>query len=301
MASSAIAGSTGLIHFGIEIELVIAPKQNGKYQDWEQAVSDLCAEIKKGGPAIDYQQTYDRKGASYTEWLIVEEFKIGGDKDKSDSESSQSDVLMFEDAESAKKKPPKYFVIELISPKYKLTNKLAKDITTIWKAAEKLFTITPHEGCGTHIHVSCNQWHLTQYKNIAKAIIGCETTIDSGMPEHRNKNMEHCKSNSKHTSLAGKAPATVAAEIDNTSNVEELVALMCPKRDGDYDRDFKWNFTGLLPGSERHTIEFRQPPVSQSASDSVKWIQVTTGFLEAAAAGVKLETLRANWLAGPKL
>ena len=166
------------------------------------------------------------------------------------------------------------------------------------------FDIYPTKGCGTHVHVSSGQWKLDHYKRIAKAIIGCEAEIDARMAElgaeHRNEDNEYCKSNSKHSSLQGKELADAERDIENVENIEDLVGLLCgPKKGNDYDRDFKWNLTGLLE-SNRCTIEFRQPPACQSADDAVGWVRVTTEFLEAAAAGAELDNLKAKWSTGPK-
>jgi hypothetical protein len=98
MASSVIAGSTGIIYFGIEIELVIAPKDSKKYKTWEHAVGDLCDEIRKElpTPSIDHDQANEKRAAAaYDKWLIVEEHNIGIGKDNSGSESSWSEHGMF--------------------------------------------------------------------------------------------------------------------------------------------------------------------------------------------------------------
>jgi hypothetical protein len=124
------------------------------------------------------------------------------------------------------------------------------------------------------------------------------------MPLHRQNDNVYGKSNSKHTSLKGKAFANVESEIKKIDEFKDLVKLLCPLQKGHvkedvYDRDFKWNFTPLLnEDSNRRTIEFRQPPVSRSATDSVGWIRITTEFLQAAAGGSELDKLKAMWSAG---
>jgi hypothetical protein len=62
---------------------------------------------------------------------------------------------------------------------------------------------------------------------------------------------------------------------------------------------FRWNFLGVL--NNKNSIEFRQPPASRNADDTILWVLFSTSFIRWALAGAttlvteapaKLETLQ---------
>lgn len=82
---------------------------------------------------------------------------------------------------------------------------------------------------------------------------------------------------------------------DETKPVYGLVPPMNPRPGPDmiHDRFFTWNFTNLLPGSTKHTVEYRFAPPLRNQNKCVLWAELIVAFVRAA---MKLEDWTAEGL-----
>ena len=164
----------------------------------------------------------------------------------------------------------------------------------VWWVLDNKFYTTTSTQCSTHIHVSPQegQWSLTQIKNIAKAAIYFERSIDSLLPPERRANT-WCQSNRWNNSFKNASMATAFSWIDGVETAWHLSFLMCSfskdsalgKATGaqnDFPHNvFRWNFTPLSEVA-KGTIEFRQAPGSADAGQTKLWIQFVGSFIQGA-------------------
>jgi hypothetical protein len=162
-------------------------------------------------------------------------------------------------------------------------------INTAWKALEVGFDIEATPQGSTHVHLSPvpGSWNLEQVKGIAKAAVYYERCIDALVPGHRRIN-NWCKSNRWNHRFNELSIAEIFQEIERQLQTEEVAACMCwcsktsptglgLDATGDLKHyTFRWNLTSLI--SSKGTIEFRQPPPSTSAENSIDWIMFAVSF-----------------------
>jgi len=172
--------------------------------------------------------------------------------------------------------------MELVAPifSFQQPNTWHAHIDSIWWVLTNKFNTWSTEQCSTHVHASPSegQWTLSQIRNVAKAALYFERSIDSVLPPSRRANI-WCQSNRWNATFKSYEMPTLFSWIEQAGNIPHVAFLMCTfSKDSEYGKAmghtqnimfnaFRWNFTPLQEGS-KETIEFRQPPGSGSANET---------------------------------
>lgn len=197
--------------------------------------------------------------------------------------------------------------MELISPvcRFADIDDYKDQLITAWRVLDENFEIETNHNCGTHIHVSPvesgeggGKFTVHQATTMAKAIVYYERCLDSLMGPERLANF-FCKSNRHNVQLREKDIKEVFEEIETIANnaaentvfgnyvfMKLLFDLVCSQakveenryRGGDY---FRWNLKHLQR-NKIGTIEFRQPPASDSWSHAYQWVVLLKAYVSGA-------------------
>ena len=172
--------------------------------------------------------------------------------------------------------------IEIVSPKLNFADydDWSSQIDLVWLNLSTNFYIDPSLQCSTQVHIApTNKWKVEQLKNVAKAVVYFERSIDQLVPEDRRMN-HWCRSNRYNGTLKELSMTDIFKAVDNCDSRDELELLLCAVSFGlgvTVDRRFRWNFRNLT-----ETIEFRQPPRSVTSKDGKTWIEFTVSFVQGA-------------------
>jgi hypothetical protein len=149
-------------------------------------------------------------------------------------------------------------------------------------------------------------WSAQQLNKMTKAILYYERCVDTLMPPRRRNN-KYCLSNRRNPKLKDKSTQDIFDEIDNITKrtdllrdqwIRQIMSLMCCmsfiplaaledlKKAGEQtiplvtyvERNMRWNFEPLAEGV-KGTIEFRQPPGSNSYADAHFWTTFTRAYV----------------------
>ncbi|KAF3491113.1 uncharacterized protein GIQ15_00630 [Arthroderma uncinatum] len=120
-------------------------------------------------------------------------------------------------------------------------------------------------------------WTLEDLKRISRAIIYFESSIELVVPEHRRGSIWGKNNRSDNYQLEGLSDVQAYSRVDACTTNEELVQLMnCGS-----NRNYGWNFTGLLDG-DNFTIEFRRGPGLTREIDAFRWVEFVVRFVNSA-------------------
>lgn len=255
------------VYFGVELELVLTPKQDdtgNPWKDWLEAanaMSKLLKDDRIPNKVIVESSSYS---PDYRLWNIAMDGTIGR-------------------ADSTLQK----WGVELVSSICLNTEPERSDWVrtqkTLWHCVERNFAIKPSETCGTHVHVSLPSLRaLTKMRmrRVCKAVVYFERCIDSIMPPHRRNN-KYCMSNRYNKSLERyQTMPEVFKAIDAMKTYTDLANLLSP------DRFFRWNFQRIAKAEAETvilakvaTVEFRQPPGCTTVDDALFWQGFTLAFM----------------------
>lgn len=140
--------------------------------------------------------------------------------------------------------------------------------------------IIEHSSCSTHIHIGYSGgWSLYDLKQLAKGWLWLERKIVEALPEHRQNCIwgvpNHlCRSNDESSKLCDLYAeaietnnfASLFSFVDEANSIEELMIRAAP------ERLLAWS---LKSTSTCGTVEFRRPPQSLSAEDTIHWVEMT--------------------------
>jgi hypothetical protein len=150
--------------------------------------------------------------------------------------------------------------------------------------------ITTLKGCASfafndtsalHVHIGIGRpYILRDIRQICKAIVIFEEQMDLIHPKGRrplpSDESSYFKSCRHNSFLHGKDTTRVLAILDARERISELVYAINPGREGDIDRNYKYNLTSLWSYG---TIEFRQAKGTASAGWIVGWIDTVVQFV----------------------
>ena len=87
--------------------------------------------------------------------------------------------------------------VEFVSPILNANSKWRGQLDRLWERLHELCYLKQGKSCGLHIHISCRSgFNLGMVKNIAKAILHLQPTIDQNFPDQNRVNNSFCQSNS---------------------------------------------------------------------------------------------------------
>jgi hypothetical protein len=164
-------------------------------------------------------------------------------------------------------------------------------VQKLWRVLESLFEVHATDECSTHVHLSPanGPWSLNEAKGVAKAAIFFERCIDALMLGHRRIN-PYCMSNRWNPEYSQASVPLIFNDISQAESAENLGDHMCLcSKDSIHAQQtlheedfvhphFRWNFTTLT--ERTRTIEFRQPPASKNANDTITWILFAVSFAQ---------------------
>jgi hypothetical protein len=164
-------------------------------------------------------------------------------------------------------------------------------VQKLWKVLESQFEVHATNECSTHIHLSPanGPWTLNEAKGIAKAAVFLERWIDALVPGHRRIN-PYCMSNRRNPEYNHLPMPLIFNDISQAESAEDLGDRMCLcSKDSIHAQQtlheedfvhphFRWNFTTLT--ERTRTIEFRQPPASKDANDTITWVLFAVSFAQ---------------------
>ena len=168
-----------------------------------------------------------------------------------------------------------------------------QEIEKLWEVVGD--RLSPHaesyKFCSTHVHISFDGYMRTprdKAQSIIMAAIYFEDAIRGLMPRFRKDSKtgdhDYIRSNLYQEQTPQKqfdiTMQEVWRRIRSTQCLEDLRDLVCSVQGHRSSSYYKWNVRGLS-GS---TIEFRQPPPSRCAQDTIDWIDFTVAFAKAATA-----------------
>lgn len=162
----------------------------------------------------------------------------------------------------------------------------------MWRILEREFEVRATKECSTHVHTSPGSgrpWSLNESKGIAKAAIFFERCVDALMPGPRRIN-PYCMSNRWNPRYNQLPIPRIFSDISQAESQESLGEALCwcskdsihaqhTMHDDDFVHPhFRWNFTPLM--DRKGTIEFRQPPASTTASETITWVLFAVSFAQ---------------------
>ncbi|KAL2156626.1 hypothetical protein VTH82DRAFT_1371 [Thermothelomyces myriococcoides] len=256
------------------------PQNRGLWEDSEwrflRLGQEICFHLEKAGISNHVARLSQKADAteSYKEWIVI-----------------QDSTLPSSSAENL-------FGVELVSPIFYTQRKQEwiPEIRKIWRILEERFEVHATRECSTHIHLSpaSGPWTLSTARGVAKAAVFFERCIDALMPGHRRIN-PYCMSNRRNARYGcGMDITQIFDDVNQAESLEDLGERMCwCSRDSVHARQtlheddfvhphFRWNLTALTESRTR-TIEFRQPPASRNARDTLTWVLFATCFAQWAA------------------
>lgn len=243
--------------FGVELELLLQPKQHirgGTWTDAAESLAQLLDQKKIQNSVVDSEE---KKTPNYKHWNIAKDGSIR-------PQGPQIPQWGME-------------LISDISHDTKRSN-WAKVQKVVWDCVECNFIIKPSNSCGTHIHVSLASrrgFDLQRMKRLGKAVVYFERCIDSIMPDHRRRS-KYCRSNRYNATLENLSMAEIFDAIEASRSHAELAELLSP------GRLFRWNFRHMADPARRvkaETVEFRQPPGSTTIEQALFWQRFTLCFV----------------------
>ncbi|KAK4243772.1 putative amidoligase enzyme-domain-containing protein [Corynascus novoguineensis] len=269
MSTSKGSDTPGL-RFGVEIELVVKSK-NRPHTTFQSLALDICRHLGKAKVPSHVARLSQKADAAetYQDWTIIED-----------------STLPSNQAEN-------FFGVELVSPIFYLQQPQIwiPQIQETWRILQREFEVHATKECSTHVHLSpANRlWTLREAKGIAKAAVFFERCIDALMPGHRRIN-PYCMSNRWNPGYSGRSMPQIFSDISQAESSENLGERMCwcskdsvhafqtLHEDDFVHPHFRWNFTALT--ERTRTIEFRQPPASRDAGQTVTWILLAASFAQ---------------------
>ena len=196
--------------------------------------------------------------------------------------------------------------IELVSPVYPVYSYWASDIATIFDALQSSFTINPSSACSTHVHISGTPSPLSAHELalLAKTVLYHESALDLLVPPNRRESSAYwCQSNRANPALKHfgdlatcfdriDQALSASMEKDKILPVVEAMNLFPAAsaygkshgktRDFVRGKVYKWDFTGMIPGQGRGTVEYRQAPGSVGADEAAGWVTLMIAFVAGA-------------------
>ncbi|KAH6637185.1 putative amidoligase enzyme-domain-containing protein [Chaetomium tenue] len=269
MSSGRTSEHTGL-RFGVEIELVLRSRYQ-KHTTFTSLASEICQRLKEAQVPSHIGNLLQKTGATetYQEWTIIQ------------------DSTLPSNATENK------FGVELVSPIFHIQQKhiWISQVQQTWRVLEREFEVHSTNECSTHVHLSPSNgpWSLNEAKGVAKAAIFFERCIDALMPGHRRIN-PYCMSNRWNPEYNELSIPLVFDDISQADDKLDLGDRMCTcskdsihaqntMREEDFVHPhFRWNFTTLT--ERTRTIEFRQPPASKNARETMTWIILAVSFAQ---------------------
>ncbi|KAH6842466.1 putative amidoligase enzyme-domain-containing protein [Chaetomium sp. MPI-CAGE-AT-0009] len=283
------APNSNELRFGVEIELIVKSKTK-THADFLDLASEIQGHLNAAGVSSHIGDVLQKSKEKYQDWTITEDLTL--------TSAPQRNV----------------FGVELVSPVFLFKDQAAwnTEIRKVWRVLQQHFDVQATTECSTHVHISpaAGPWALAQLKDIAKATVVLERCIDSVMPGHRRIN-PYCMSNRYNQGYKDFEVPFIWSDIKKVANEKALARHMCwcskntlqgaligATKDFMHPH-FRWNFTSAL--SKKQTIEFRQPPGSRNADDTILWVLFATSLVRWAVVGAttldteqpaKLETLQ---------
>ncbi|KAL2192923.1 putative amidoligase enzyme-domain-containing protein [Corynascus similis CBS 632.67] len=269
MSTSKSSDTPGL-RFGVEIELVVKSK-NHLHTTFQSLALEICRHLGKAKVPCHVARLSQKADAAetYQDWTIIEDSTLP---------SNQAENL---------------FGVELVSPIFYLQQPQIwiPQIQETWRILQRQFEVHATKECSTHVHLSpANRlWTLREAKGIAKAAVFFERCVDALMPGHRRIN-PYCMSNRWNPGYRDRSMPQIFSDISKAESSENLGERMCwCSKDSVHARQtlheddfvhphFRWNFTALT--ERTRTIEFRQPPASRDASQTVTWVLLAASFAQ---------------------
>ncbi|KAK3295090.1 putative amidoligase enzyme-domain-containing protein [Chaetomium fimeti] len=265
--------ATPALRFGVEIELIVKSKTK-THADFPGLALELQTHLAAARVSSHIGDVLQKDKEKYQDWNITEDITL--------TSAPQRNV----------------FGVELVSPVFLFKNQDAwnSEIRNVWRALERNFDVQATTECSTHVHISpaAGPWALAQLKNIARTTVILERCIDAVMPGHRRIN-PYCMSNRYNQGYKEFEMSLICSDINKAKNEKVLARHMCwcskntlqgaitgATKDFVHPH-FRWNFTSAL--SNKQTIEFRQPPGSRSALDTILWVLFATSLVRWAVVG----------------
>jgi Putative amidoligase enzyme len=153
-----------------------------------------------------------------------------------------------------------------------------EQVKETWTYLSRCYRITEDNSCGTHIHISMvPNYSLTELKHIASAVIQFEPAFEALMPDHRRGNA-YAVSNWLHSPYLARRNKSRCQSIEAIECANDRVEVLRLVQ-GYRNHYFAWNFWTLF--GPKGTIEFRQPPASVSAGDTLGWAELAMNFIQA--------------------
>ena len=150
----------------------------------------------------------------------------------------------------------------------------------MWTFLDSNYVISPHESCGTHVHISVAEGYTVgKVKRIAQAVLYFEPAFEALLPSDRRQN-EYAAGNWIDNPNFGRNGRNRRESIDMIelcTTTREVVELMCPEQ----SKYYGWNFLNII--SDPHwTIQFRRGPASSSINEVFIWVELAMSFIQAA-------------------
>ncbi|AEO58219.1 hypothetical protein MYCTH_2118656 [Thermothelomyces thermophilus ATCC 42464] len=249
------------LRFGVEIELVVKSKSRN-HADFRSLAMEICLHLEKSRIPSHVACLSQKADVtkSYQKWI-------------------QNSTLPSNPAENL-------FGVELVSSIFytQQRHKWIPELRETWRVLESGFEVHATKECSTHVHLSpaSGPWTLSAARGVAKEAIFFERCIDGLMPGHRHIN-PYCTSNRWNAVYGGPDMPQIFDDLSRAESLADLGERMCwCSRDSVHARQtlhqddfvhphFRWNLTALTESRTR-TIEFRQPPASRNARDTLAWI-----------------------------
>ncbi|KAL2173779.1 putative amidoligase enzyme-domain-containing protein [Thermothelomyces heterothallicus CBS 202.75] len=226
------------LRFGVEIELVVKKPSHGNLPYLEK--SRIPSHVACLSQKADVTESYQK-------WIVI-----------------KNSTLPSNPAENL-------FGVELVSSIFytQQRHKWIPELRETWRVLESGFEVHATKECSTHVHLSpaSGPWTLSAARGVAKAAIFFERCIDGLMPGHRRIINPYCMSNR----LADLGERMCWCSRDSVHARQTL------HQDDFVHPHFRWNLTALTESRTR-TIEFRQPPASRNARDTLAWILFAACF-----------------------
>ena len=176
--------------------------------------------------------------------------------------------------------------LELISPVQEDIVQAMTEVTKVWEILLDIFQVKEDPSCSTHIHVGLKEgWSVSKLKGLAKGWLWFEPSFTNAVPSHRhnciwaapNHLCNWTEESAMTMQLYAEADerghfASVFSYIDEADSIEELICRAAP------GRLLAWNLYNTCKTCK--TVEFRRPPQSLNAGDTMHWAKMAVFFVK---------------------
>ncbi|MCJ1348135.1 hypothetical protein MMC31_006366 [Peltigera leucophlebia] len=271
------------ITFGVEIEILVRPRL---------VREDIAQEFARRGWNNEQSLSSKERRANIMllRQILASKLSDAGIPAHTEKQSYQKwtvdcDASIVEPVEADGSRPFNQQIgLEIISSIQTSLNEGVTAIQNVWGVLTAILQVKEHQSCSTHIHIGFSEgWSLKDLKRRAKGWFWVERGIEAAMPEHRRNCVwavpNHlCRSNNENTTMGEvyaqaietSTFASVFSFVDEVRSAEELIVRAAP------ERYLSWNLQSLKTYG---TMEFRRPPQSLTAEDTVHWVEMAVGIV----------------------